>query len=201
MSRLQFVRPTQAEVQNQPIADEPDHGANGTATLGSPETVESFERRFADAETRFADVQTKLDRRAEELATQLAEAIRREQEACERAERAEENLEAERMRREREQKLRTQTSRRVEELTAALEAAGRDLGEAWKGGPDDSPLSETRPGAPPPADWYPDPQNETVLRYWDGEAWTDWTDDRWPQANNEPAESSSRMEAEQEQRG
>ena len=104
MSRLQFVRPTQAEVQNQPIADEPDHGANGTATLGSPETVESFERRFADAETRFADVQTKLDRRAEELATQLAEAIRREQEACERAERAEENLEAERMRREREQK-------------------------------------------------------------------------------------------------
>ena len=30
---------------------------------------------------------------------------------------------------------------------------------------------------PPPANWYPDPQGERRLRYWDGQRWTDQTAD------------------------
>jgi hypothetical protein len=37
---------------------------------------------------------------------------------------------------------------------------------------------------PPPAGWYPDPSASTLLRYWDGGAWTADTAPRWlpPQA-------------------
>ncbi len=30
-------------------------------------------------------------------------------------------------------------------------------------------------GSSAPADWYPDPESEARLRYWDGAAWTDHT--------------------------
>jgi uncharacterized RDD family membrane protein YckC len=30
-------------------------------------------------------------------------------------------------------------------------------------------------GQPQPADWYPDPQGQARLRYWDGQGWTDHT--------------------------
>jgi Protein of unknown function (DUF2510) len=142
--------------------------------------VEGLERRFADAEARFADAQTLLDKRAEELAGQLEEATRR-------AERAEQELEAERRRRDREQQLRAHANRRLEELTAAVEAAKRDIGA-------EEPEPVALPQGPPSEGWYPDPQDGARLRYWDGEAWTDWTDDLWHQATSEPP---SKPDAEQ----
>lgn len=39
-------------------------------------------------------------------------------------------------------------------------------------------MSET-----PPAGWYPDPQDATRQRYWDGSAWTEHTADGAPQAS------------------
>ena len=39
------------------------------------------------------------------------------------------------------------------------------------------PVPDPEPAAGPPADWYPDPQGEKRLRYWDGSAWTSHTAD------------------------
>ena len=36
----------------------------------------------------------------------------------------------------------------------------------------------------PPAGWYPDPQDGTRQRYWDGDAWTEHTADASPQATS-----------------
>jgi hypothetical protein len=94
------------------------------------------------------------------------------------------------LRREREQHLRAETSKRVEELTAALEAAERELGRKAQ---DPAALSQGLP----PAGWYTDPQDEARLRYWDGEAWTDWTHDQRGLANNEPSEPATRLGPEQ----
>ena len=186
MSRLQFARPrpAQAEVQDQQAPVEPDQDEMGAAPHGTTETVEGLERRFADAEARFADAQTLLDRRAEELAGQLEEATRR-------AERAEQDLDAERLRREKEQQLRAHTNRRLEELTAAVEAAKRDLGR------EEARTSPCYRRERRSEGWYPDPQDGARFRYWDGEAWTDWTDDQWHHANNGPSEPSLQLEPEQ----
>ena len=37
--------------------------------------------------------------------------------------------------------------------------------------PDQAPAEQSGP----PAGWYPDPQGQARLRYWDGGAWTDQT--------------------------
>lgn len=47
-------------------------------------------------------------------------------------------------------------------------------------------MSET-----PPAGWYPDPQDDSRQRYWDGSAWTEHTADGTGQAASGAAASSS----------
>ncbi|MEA2457250.1 MAG: hypothetical protein QOC95_222, partial [Thermoleophilaceae bacterium] len=43
--------------------------------------------------------------------------------------------------------------------------------------PTGAPVQASPPqqGGPQQADWYPDPQGQARLRYWDGRAWTDHT--------------------------
>jgi len=43
--------------------------------------------------------------------------------------------------------------------------------------PAQAPIASPPPPPPPsvPADWYPDPDNTTLLRYWDGARWTEHT--------------------------
>jgi hypothetical protein len=42
----------------------------------------------------------------------------------------------------------------------------------------------------PPADWYPDPEQPNMLRYWDGER---WTEQRAPQEKKQQGESDAQQ--------
>src|SRR5438067_839083 len=44
----------------------------------------------------------------------------------------------------------------------------------WVGG-GAAGAAEASQSSGPPAGWYPDPQGQARLRYWDGDAWTDQT--------------------------
>lgn len=51
-------------------------------------------------------------------------------------------------------------------------AAGLTIRNHHASAPIGTPVPAQPPG-PPPANWYPDPQRSSSLRYWDGHAWTD----------------------------
>jgi len=48
--------------------------------------------------------------------------------------------------------------------------------------------ADAEPSKGPPADWYPDPDQAGVERYWDGRAWTDRRAPRGPSA---PAQTAA----------
>lgn len=90
----------------------------------------------------------------------------------------------------------TERNQRVGDMVASTyvvdkNAAGSPAGQVTSGAPvpygapapygAPPPSGAPAPSAPPPggggqkADWYPDPQGQARLRYWDGQRWTDHT--------------------------
>jgi len=47
---------------------------------------------------------------------------------------------------------------------------------------DPAPMQAAPAVAGPPAGWHPDPHGQTALRYWDGQQWTEHTNDGQPTA-------------------
>jgi hypothetical protein len=75
-------------------------------------------------------------------------------------------------------------------------------GEAWTDDTAPLPAMRTEPGgvaesaavaeddsAPIPAGWYSDPDEPATRRYWDGDEWTDWTDQTYERNLNRDKDS------------